>query len=564
MIRSSCVYSILGVLALAISPARLSAQLDNRVNQGNTATAGRALDSNPGAGSSGFNLTRPGMFDAGARSNAIITGNVTGLSYFHGGSPIINNNQFREALPTSSLSGFRSQSVGLSDVLGNRVQSGGYFFDRTQTVTDAGYVRAGLNQPGSSFVSTPNTAPPQNFTSDDSSAYLLQRLPDQSDRRVSITRPEFQAGITQTPIDSSVKGKPTSVNFEPYKSAVNSSIFGTPAPSDRPVLTGGGLSTDRLGSDEDLSFLASKPVADDPGLRRIDSQTLTDMNSQNETTSSDSLSPDSGSDVFTMSQSDIAPEKPLSLPAFPLEQPSNLGDDRFADLYNAVGVANTLGIKNLGFDLDEGVADEQPSDPTKTRIPGSLMRETTEGIKQLSESARWASNVIDEPLKTFAGKYRNKLNEYMAAGEEELHRGQYYSAARYFELACSIDPMNPLPLLSRGHALAAAGDYRSAVRFLTLGIERFPQIAAFRIDLPALLGRPDVFDMRRADLEDKLSHSENRELRFLLGYLELYSGLPEEGIKNLRIAAKASPPDSVIGMFVELITGLRELPTLGK
>ncbi|OQZ00196.1 MAG: hypothetical protein B6D36_15465, partial [Planctomycetes bacterium UTPLA1] len=264
----------------------------------------------------------------------------------------------------------------------------------------------------------------------------------------------------------------------------------------------------------------------------------------------------------------ISPETPSAPFSFTLERPADLGQDRFADLYNAVGVAGSLGITNLGFDVDEQpigeIAEPETAEAGNVRIPGSLMRDSGAGLKQLSETAKWASEVIDEPLRTFAGRYKNKLNDYMLAGEDELHRGQYYSAARYFELANSIDPMNPLPLLARGHALAAAGDYRSAVRYITLGIERFPQIAAFRIDLPALLGRPDVFDIRRADLEDKLAVGENRELRFLLGYLELYSGLPDEGIQNLRIAAKASPPESIIGMFVDLILGLRELPPIGK
>lgn len=115
---------VVGVLALTASP--VSAQIDNRVNQGNASTAGRALDSNPGSGSSGFNLTRPGMYDAGARANAIITGNVTGLNYFHGGSPLLNNNQFRDSLPSGELGGFRAQSVGLDDVLNNRSEAGGF------------------------------------------------------------------------------------------------------------------------------------------------------------------------------------------------------------------------------------------------------------------------------------------------------------------------------------------------------------------------------------------------------------------------------------------------------
>ena len=556
---------IVAILGLTASP--LSSQIDNRVNQGNAATAGRALDSNPGSGSSRFNLTRPGTFDAGARSNAIITGNVTGLNYFHGASPLVNNNQFRESLPSGELGGFRAQSVGLDDVLNNRTRSGGFYFDRSQTVTDAGYIRSGLNQPGSSFLPTPSTPPPQNFTTDNSSAYLLQRLPDPSDRRVSIPRPNLQPGMKQTQTVGSLDNKSTAIDLTPYQSAVGSSIFGTPTPPVRPALMGG-LVSDRVGKTDDLKDLASRALADDPSLRRVDSSANSAIVIGEDSIGGVATEGQSSADTISLTQQPIAPETPSAAMTFPLERPADLGQDRFADLYNAVGVAGSLGITNLAFEAEEEaigeIAETETAEVGKVRIPGSLMRDSGAGLKQLSETAKWASEVIDEPLRTFAGRYKNKLNDYMLAGEEELHRGQYYSAARYFELANSIDPMNPLPLLSRGHALAAAGDYRSAVRYITLGIERFPQIAAFRIDLPALLGRPDVFDIRRADLEDKLAVGENRELRFLLGYLELYSGLPDEGIQNLRIAAKASPPDSIIGMFVDLILGLRELPPIGK
>jgi hypothetical protein len=556
---------IVAVVGLISSP--VSSQIDNRVNQGNAATAGRALDSNPSSGGSRFNLTRPGTFDAGARANAIITGNVTGLNYFHGASPLINNNQFRDSLPSGELGGFRAQSVGLDDVLSNRTRSGGFYFDRSQTVTDAGYVRSGLNQPGSSFVPTPNTPPPQNFTTDNTSAYLLQRLPDPSDRRVSIPRPDLQPGMKQTQAVGSLVNKPTAIDLSPYQSAVGSSIFGTPTPPVRPALTGG-LVSDRVDQTDNLKDLASRALADDPSLRRVDSSANSAILFGDESIEGAAIEGLRPADAISLSQDPIAPETPSAPLTFPLERPADLGQDRFADLYNAVGVAGSLGITNLAFDVDEQpigeIAEVETGDVGKTRIPGSLMRDSGAGLKQLSETAKWASEVIDEPLRTFAGRFKNKLNDYMLSGEEELHRGQYYSAARYFELASSIDPMNPLPLLARGHALAAAGDYRSSVRYITMGIERFPQIAAFRIDLPALLGRPDVFDIRRADLEDKLAVGENRELRFLLGYLELYSGLPDEGIQNLRIAAKASPPESIIGMFVDLIMGLRELPPIGK
>jgi tetratricopeptide (TPR) repeat protein len=163
-------------------------------------------------------------------------------------------------------------------------------------------------------------------------------------------------------------------------------------------------------------------------------------------------------------------------------------------------------------------------------------------------------------MKSFAGRYQDQLNGYLRDGEAALRKGEYYRAADLFDLASTVDPSNPLPLLDRGHALLAAGDYVSAATSLERGIARFPQIAAFQIDLPALGG--SIYDVRRADLEKKLANSDQYRLRFLLGYLELYSGLPEEGIRDLEQAASTAPPDSIISIFADLVTNRKELPAL--
>lgn len=530
------------------------AQIDHRVNQGNSGTAGRALDANSAVGSSGFNLTRPGLSSPGTASNAIITGNVTGLAGFKGYSPIPSVNAFRDTLPSSNLSGFQARSVGISDVQASRTLRPTYFFDQTQTISDLGYIRQGLNQPGSSTIRSTSLAPPDNFKSDNNSAYLLQQIRQPEDLRVNISRPDPKPGISQTDLTGSPLAKPASTVNPTYRSAMTSSIFGSPLPA-ATSRTGSGLSGTM--PEDDLLRLAERSVAEDPADRRIEG-----MTNPPETTPQDAPPP-----------LDVPVEVAIAA-APPVETPANLGADRFADLYNAVGVAQSMGVSRLGFDVTVSPASPAaqpqaapappPEESRRPGIPKSLMRKPSEGLSQLATAAQWASTVIEDPIQTFAGANENRLNQTMRQGEDELHKGRYYSAAGHFEIAAAIDPMNPLPLLARGHALAAAGDYRSAVRFLLQGIERFPQIAAFRIDLPAMIGQPDVFDIRRADLESKLAKTENPELRFLLGYLEFYSGLPEEGLKNLRMAATASPPDSVIGMFADLLTGQRELPPLVK
>jgi tetratricopeptide (TPR) repeat protein len=239
--------------------------------------------------------------------------------------------------------------------------------------------------------------------------------------------------------------------------------------------------------------------------------------------------------------------------------PANLGADRFTDLYSALRAADQLGVQNIGLQPTT-----PPSDATNAPPRSELIRKTSESLNQLGTAARWAKDVLDSPVTTFVGRNENRLNEYMASGEEAMKQGDYYKAARLFGAASTIDVVNPLPYLDRGHALAAAGDYISAVRNLEQGIRLFPHIAAFKLDLIALVGQKDVFDVRRADLEGRLAGREQYELRFLLGYLELYSGLADEGMKNLRTAAKEAPVESPIASFADLVAGDRKLPNLSK
>ena len=91
------------------------------------------------------------------------------------------------------------------------------------------------------------------------------------------------------------------------------------------------------------------------------------------------------------------------------------------------------------------------------------------------------------------------------------------------------------------------------MRALLQGIARFPEIARFRLDLRRLLGTDQLLDIRRADLEESLNQRDDHELRFLLGYIEYYSGLSRYGLNNLRRAAAEALPDSVIRRFVELL-----------
>ena len=549
------------ILALAVPT---HAQIDKRVNTGNQ-NSGRLRDANNQVGSGGVNLARP-TYDLGGRADAIITGNVSGLGRFQGDSPLLQNNAFRSTLGTTALSDFQRSSVSLSDVLSGRTYAPGYFYDSQRTLPDADLVRRGLYGAGVSPQSVQRAALPRAGGVGDLPASL--GLTDPRDRRIDgSATPSPLAGSQNRIYSNPAVANPPPARYPLYfDQAVNSSIFGPPA---------------------------ARGLADILAERRAARRDLIDRMAndlQRERLQREMALRDAG--VAAPGAPDPAAAAP------PVEIPPSIasirvtgepdptaatgpGADRFGDMLAAIQSARQQGGAVTGFRdparlRPAAAASESNGDtpsPEKRDPKISLgargdrghradaLKPDDAAVAALAGATRWAGD-LNDPITTFAGARADEFNRHIAGGEEELRQGRYYNAAREFDLAATIDRRNPLPFLARGHALAAAGDYVSAVRSILSGVEIFPQIAAFRLDLNAMVGNSDVFDRRRADLERRLTLREDPELRFLLGYLELYSGLTDSAQKNLDAAAAHSPKDSPIARFPDRVFGRELVPVL--
>jgi len=181
--------------------------------------------------------------------------------------------------------------------------------------------------------------------------------------------------------------------------------------------------------------------------------------------------------------------------------------------------------------------------------------------EELARSAtEFLDRMLNTPLETFAGQGPSAFNDQMLKAESLMEIGHYYEAADRYATASAMDPTNPLPLLGRGHALLAAGDYRSAAHALLQGLERFPEIARFALDLRALMGGGEQIDIRRADLLARLRERDSAELRFLLGYLEYHTGDRQRGLENLERAARLDRGASVISRYPAMLRGEGVLP----
>ncbi|MFQ5425254.1 MAG: tetratricopeptide repeat protein [Phycisphaerae bacterium] len=486
-------------------------QIDHRIDLGRPGAVGRLYDANPGIGLGGYNAARPG-FTAGLRANAVITGNVTGLGAFHGVSPVVQNNQFRDGLPSAGLAGFRRQSVGLRDLRAGRAPVSAFYFDPAQTVGDLGYIRRGLTRPGSSQIVSPNVRPPS-VSSRRVHGAGGPVVSDPVDLRIegTVGRPDIGGVVYRRVIPESLT-VPALGGASVFDRAAQSSIFGPrlPALSER-------VKRLRTGARLDASaLLGLRPVAEEA-----------------EQESGSTIEP--GRLDGEASEMTFAPE-PQAGP------PSRTG--------GGVRAMGGDGLMRPGASADTEAGGEGVGAGART-VPGAAgpRRLSAGDVKRAASARTWAGSHGDDTVAVFVDRHRDVVARHLAVGDAALRRGAYYNAAREFDLAHTVDPKNPLPLLKRGHALAAAGDFVSAVRSLLAGIELHPQIAAIELDLPAMVGGRDTFDRRRVALEDRLGRGEDTELRFLLGYLEYYSGLQEAGLRDLSAAAKAAPADSIISRF---------------
>lgn len=175
------------------------------------------------------------------------------------------------------------------------------------------------------------------------------------------------------------------------------------------------------------------------------------------------------------------------------------------------------------------------------------------GVPTMNESYERALSFVRPSDGTHIASLAGSGEKYAQLAESQLKNGDFYAAQATYNVALVIDGNNPLLHLGQGHALIGAGEYYSAVRRITRGIDKFPEIAYFPLDLNEFITDPNVLDIRRADLETRLADREDYLYRFLLGYIEYFTGLEEFGRENLKTASQNAPPGSTIARFADVI-----------
>lgn len=519
---------------------------------------GHAFDANLRQGSAGLNLPRPARDFSAA--NRIMGGTVGGGQAFSGFSPVRDRTSLflnrslggvgattgldaglsdtlwtsdragaAYALPSDSLFRFQRDSYGVQDarVRPGRVgREGALPYYSPGAVLSTGDIVAGVNRPGTSQIRSPHELPQSIYQGRDTTGSLLSES--------ALTTPslhQVQPMVTRLDTGREITGP---VNERLIESSLFSHVRMVPAAE-----LAYRAEWERAGSSPmrqplDLRVGAESVAQADPGW--VDRRTY-----PGETGPIDGL----------------LDREPGAMPYLPGDAQRVGMADRYArgEFLPATGDVFTGMQRATGQllrPLREDPADRLGEDHPDLADAGMLIQPREEDVESADapHRARLEDLEMDvpvevvvpaEPIRTFVGTEESVINAYLAEAEKDLREGQYYRAARTFEMARVIDPGNPLPLLGQAMAYLAAGDYLSSANRLFQAIERFEALSQFRIDLEAFIPDVAAMDRRRADLERRLEAGDDYRLRFLLGYAEFHSGLEERGIAEMSRAAADAP-----------------------
>ncbi|MCH7870894.1 MAG: hypothetical protein IID33_04260 [Planctomycetes bacterium] len=519
---------------------------------------GRLLDANTQIGGSGLNATRP--VSPLLSGNAVATGNVGRGFSLRSVSPIASPYAFGTGLGSGALSAFRRDSVSVADsVFAYGGLTPRVYYDPSQTVFTPRYL-------GPQRTASPGFSP-------GGAGIGSRSVPVRPGISIGsqVTQLPGGPGLPQQPLDFRIDARidrasglrSQIVGLSPTDSAaLNSTIFGTspllprtPWPSSllsaadsrRPQPSA--LLDSRAANSDPIGSALAEPLGTplDLILRGADANTLLDRSARS---MADGVSRLPGLQVYSQRPSAALPRAQTAAPAStpvstPLGMPLVFGLDKFTDLQLAMSLSRDPNAVWFG-EMKKVVSAN----------PGFAI--DMQSIMEM-DSVQFADALMNMPIQTFVGRGNSALNESLMRAEALLRTRDYFDATRQYEQARMLDPGNPLPLIGKGHSSLGAGDYRTAVHNILLGLQRYPELTRMKVDLKAFMGG-ETIDIRRADLMHQLEQREDAKLRFLLGYLEYHSGRTQSGLAHLKKAALNAPAGSFIHQLPALMTGERVLP----
>lgn len=558
---------------------------------------GRRLDANLQQGSGGYNSAQAvdGRINSG---NAVVTGNVPGLQYFHGNVGYSAPGEFSGSLSGDSLFRFRAQSYGpVYDTAPNASAFGsgvapvqiyrGGANPSVQGISPTGQMYGfrtfdptGIQvfQPTSGLAGTPLGAAPvvgtplgfvqseRGWVQVQASPLLGVRQQPLAAARVAATLQRGAVGAwvpVEAPDGTQLEVAPPAAVKAPATAQPTGAL---PIPQVPPSLIMGAQLQGRLDQEIQAQPQAIEQSVED--LRnKLLPQARTDQEDQEKETrgqtayvnllrqlrAAQSPRPPSGSPQQALRRQEEAmqgtppqeseAEETQRLRSVPVppgqEQPTmNLRQPSSEELAKAEQEREEAVRRASGLRGQTGAQDQRPSQ-TARPVPKEL--------QQLLEKVNYRL----PPIASMAGQAQGSLAEAYRTAEAALAKGQYFPAMEQYRQIQTRWPNEPMAVAGQVHAAMGAGMIRTAALSLRRLLEQHPELIAVRYE-PRLLPTEERLQWVRDQLQEMATQGVSPDAGLVIAYLGYQTNSTSLVRYGLDLAQTASPEDPLLTLLRQI------------
>lgn len=161
---------------------------------------------------------------------------------------------------------------------------------------------------------------------------------------------------------------------------------------------------------------------------------------------------------------------------------------------------------------------------------------------------------IQDVLRRQAAYALKDYRKALSAGHEDMARGDYASAVRWYLLAARLNEGDPGSRLCVAHAQVALGRYNEAAAMLRSALELQPKLVHIPVDVAAAFPNRSVFDAQLARVVDEAVRRQTDESLWLLaGYLRINTGDAAGAVQALTWATELNPRDGLVEQFARAV-----------
>lgn len=508
-----------GIKLILLAVAFVSAASGVAIGQVGRSNTARTLDANYQLGSGGYNRPVGGL--RGFSSQLYVTGQVTGLGRFHGNVGYYAANELRLDLPSASLSTFRRQSVGLSEVLAGRTYQTSAYYDPARTVLGTRKVISGAAVPGSNMprISSAPSATTRRLYDEVLSRYkpILPLNP---------RSPLMTPLLVPSPSGGAAAIDPLAADRSRWTRPGSAALFGVLRAEDREQLV------------RELSVLQ---IRDDRVEAMVDARVDTSVKEPYK--GADAVRPpELPSREPQTPQPAYRREKPVESPAArKLPEPDQ---DVFIDLL--------LKLKESRIAAEEANATKTGSQEPPGRA-APLKQKPKPSLRHGELVAAGKGGVV---IHALAGKSADRFNMYMKQAEKKLKEGKFYAAAGKYELALIVDSNNPLARVGLALAMFCAGESLPAGSNIRRALHMFPALMETRVNITSLVDTR-TFSRRLEWLEKRIEDTSPRRTEVLLVLMASFAhhntGDTAKARKYAEMLQAASGDDRILSAYAKSI-----------